>query len=56
MLLTPDGKELFRYPGKHNSDRLSPKAPAAKITEFRKPCITGQMRGLLLESRLEAVS
>ena len=37
VLLDPSGKEVFRYVGKNNSDRLSFEALAAKIAELSKP-------------------
>jgi peroxiredoxin Q/BCP len=37
FLLDPSGKEVIRYVGKNNSDRLSIEALAAKITELSKP-------------------
>ena len=37
VLLGPDGKEVFRYVGKNNSDRLSFEALTAKVAELSKP-------------------
>ncbi len=36
VLIGPDGKEVFRYVGKNNSDRLSFEALAAKVKEMSK--------------------
>lgn len=36
VLIGPDGKEVYRYVGKSNSDRLSFEALAAKVKEFSK--------------------
>ena len=36
VLIGPDGKEVFRYIGKSNADRLSFEALAAKVTELSK--------------------
>ena len=36
VLLGPDGKEVFRYVGKNNGDRLSFEKLAAKIAELEK--------------------
>ena len=36
VLIGPDGKEVFRYVGKSNSDRLSFEALAAKVAELTK--------------------
>jgi peroxiredoxin Q/BCP len=35
VLLGPDGKEVFRYVGKNNGDRLSFEALAAKVEELK---------------------
>jgi peroxiredoxin Q/BCP len=37
FLVDPSDKEVIRYVGKNNSDRLSIEALAAKITELSKP-------------------
>lgn len=37
ILIGPDGKEVFRYIGKDNSDRLSFEKLAAKVAELSKP-------------------
>jgi thioredoxin-dependent peroxiredoxin len=37
VLIGPDGKEVFRYIGKNNGDRLSFEALTAKIAELSKP-------------------
>ncbi|MDA0748517.1 MAG: redoxin domain-containing protein [bacterium] len=37
ILLGPDGKEVFRYVGKNNSDRYSFDDFVAKITELKSP-------------------
>lgn len=37
VLIGPDGKEVFRYVGKSNSDRLSFEALSAKVAELAKP-------------------
>ena len=34
LLLGPDGKEVFRYVGKNNGDRLSFEKLAAKVKEL----------------------
>lgn len=36
VLIGPDGKEVFRYVGKNNGDRLSFEALAAKVKELSK--------------------
>jgi peroxiredoxin Q/BCP len=36
ILIGPDGKEVFRYVGKSNADRLSFEALAAKVAELSK--------------------
>jgi thioredoxin-dependent peroxiredoxin len=36
VLISPDGKEVFRYIGKNNGDRLSFEALAAKVAELSK--------------------
>lgn len=36
VLINPEGKEVFRYVGKSNSDRLSFEALAAKVKELSK--------------------
>jgi len=36
VLLGPDGKEVFRYVGKNNSDRLSFEKLAEKVAELSK--------------------
>jgi len=36
ILIDKKGKEVYRYVGKNNSDRLSFEALAAKVAEFRK--------------------
>jgi len=36
ILIDPKGKEVYRYVGKNNSDRLSFEALAAKVREFSK--------------------
>ena len=36
VLISPDGKEVFRYVGKNNGDRLSFEALAAKVAELSK--------------------
>lgn len=35
VLLDPEGKEVFRYVGKHNGDRLGFDALTAKLAELR---------------------
>jgi peroxiredoxin Q/BCP len=37
VLIGPDGKEVFRYVGKNNGDRLSFEALAAKVKELSQP-------------------
>jgi thioredoxin-dependent peroxiredoxin len=37
VLIGPDGKEVFRYVGKSNSDRLSFEKLAEKVAELSKP-------------------
>lgn len=37
VLIGPDGKEVFRYVGKSNGDRLSFEALSAKVAELTKP-------------------
>ena len=37
VLIGPDGKEVFRYVGKSNADRLSFESFAAKVAELSKP-------------------
>ena len=37
VLLGPDGKEVFRYVGKNNGDRLSFEKLAEKVAELSKP-------------------
>ncbi len=37
VLIGPDGKEVFRYVGKNNSDRLSFEKLAEKVAELSKP-------------------
>lgn len=37
ILINPEGKEVFRYVGKNNGDRLSFEALSAKIAELSKP-------------------
>ncbi len=36
ILINPKGKEVYRYVGKNNTDRLSFEALAAKVAEFSK--------------------
>jgi thioredoxin-dependent peroxiredoxin len=37
VLIGPDGKEVFRYVGKNNSDRFAFEKLAEKVAELSKP-------------------